>query len=82
MLSFLFNVLKGLFGILNSFLPDDPFTPYIRSFDAWDTALGWLNWVIPVNTCLVIAGLWLTALVAFTVISYALDVVFELKPEG
>lgn len=82
MLGFLFNLVSNVLGLFNGILPDDPFTPYINSLHQWDTALGWLNWVLPVNQFLVIAGLWLSALVLYTLVRYALDLVFELKPES
>lgn len=80
MLSFLFGLISGVLSLLTNFLPDSPLRGVIDALYTWDTALGWLNWVVPVGQMLAVFTLWLAALVTYTVVSYALDLVFDHAP--
>lgn len=68
MLEFLASILGGIVGLLTSVLPLSPFQN-IALGEGVDTALGWLNWVFPVNDCLGIFTLWLAAAIIAGVVS-------------
>lgn len=74
MLGVIVNLFSGIIGLLTSLLPLSPFKDAISSLPEWtDTALGWLNWLIPVQACLNFFLLWLTALLITTALSLILD---------
>lgn len=74
MLALIVNVFTGLIGILTSFLPLSPFRDALSSLPAWtDTALGWLNWLIPVQACLNFFLLWLAAVIVTTALGLIVD---------
>ena len=57
----LFNSLgEKLLGLL----PLSPFQEFISNFSSLPY-LGWLNWFFPVGDCLVVMGVWLTAVGLF-----------------
>lgn len=67
MLGFLVGVLGAFYSLLSGVLPQSPFRALQIGADI-DTALGWLNWVVPVGDMLSLMGLWLAAiLTAFIV---------------
>lgn len=72
MLGFLADLLGGVLGFLQRFLPDSPFQSIIEGTDSLRLGLGWLNWVLPVGDCLAIAALWLAALVVWIGVRLAL----------
>lgn len=74
MLGVIVNLFSGIIGLLTTFLPLSPFKDAISMLPAWtDTALGWLNWLIPVQACLNFFLLWLTALLITTALGLILD---------
>ena len=73
MIDAIFALLNGILSFLNGILPDSPFATIIEGNDAVLTALGWLNWLFPVGTCLGIFGVWLGLLVAWTALDIFLD---------
>lgn len=68
MLGLLGGVLGGLIRLLISVLPLSPFQG-ITLGEGFDTALGWLNWILPVNDMLGVFALWLSALIVCGVVS-------------
>lgn len=75
MLSFLVTLLTNVINFLLSFLPASPVQQYINSFNssALDTALGWLNWFVPVNDMLGLMSIWLLAIITYRAVQFALD---------
>lgn len=65
MLDFLNGLLRGIVGLLNSFLPNSPFSSFITGSETLSRGLGYLNWLFPVGDCLVIFGAVLAALVVW-----------------
>ena len=58
------NVLANwLVGLATTYLPASPFTN--MSFATWSTAIGWLNWLVPVSDCLGLFDLWLLCCAAW-----------------
>lgn len=45
-------------------LPTSPFQEFVSQFSSLPY-LGWLNWFFPVGDCLVVMGVWLTAVALF-----------------
>jgi len=50
--------------MLLSLLPSDPFISHINSMEI-SPYVGFINWVIPVGTCLTIGASWLLAITIF-----------------
>lgn len=71
MLAFIAEILTGLVSLLTGVLPQSPFQG-ITLGEGIDTALGWLNWVFPVNECARIFGLWLAAALIVGVASFVI----------
>lgn len=69
MIGFLGGILGGLVRLLIGVLPLSPFQG-ITLGEGFDTAIGWLNWVVPVNDMLGIFTLWLAAALAAGVVSF------------
>lgn len=58
-------IIKLLLNIM-SFLPDSPFqNPDLIDLSAVSSMLGWINWLIPFDTCTIIFGMWLAALSSY-----------------
>lgn len=60
----------GLFGIINMFFGLLPSFSLMDHIDTSASSLisdyaGWLNWFVPVQTLVIIAGLWVSALVLY-----------------
>lgn len=77
MMDFVLDMLKGLLGFVANALPDSPVTQWIGNLDSLQTALGWLNWVFPLGTCVGLFALYLGLLLAWAGVRYLLG-----KPLG
>lgn len=77
MLAFLGDLLTGILGFLNQFLPDSPFQTLIDDTSALVTGLGWLNWFVPVGTMLGIFAAWLGLMVAFVAVKMVIGKAFS-----
>lgn len=64
MLDWMGELFAKFAGAVASVLPTSPFSSAIDSLSNLPY-LGWLNWIIPVGTCMKIAGAWLTAIGLF-----------------
>lgn len=62
--------LADVFNVIISILPDSPFT-FINNSDV-SKYLGYLNWVIPIETFISITVLWVTAIVIYYSVSIVL----------
>lgn len=71
MLAWFSEIFNALAAAIVSVLPSSPFADAIASFKDLPY-LGWLNWFIPVGTCIKIAGAWLVAIGLFYVYSIAM----------
>lgn len=69
MLNQLINVLMKLVTQLVNILPLSPFQPFIQQFKGNIPFVGYLNWLIPVKSMMVIAGAWLAAIALFYIYS-------------
>lgn len=69
MLTFLAELLGGFINLLTGVLPQSPFQN-ITLGEGVGTALGWLNWIVPVGDMLGIFALWLTAAVICGVVMF------------
>lgn len=62
------EILSSLWGAfsesLMKVLPLSPFRQYLQYFSDLPY-LGWLNWLFPVRDCLIVMGVWLTAITTF-----------------
>lgn len=72
MLEFVVGLFQGIVNLLKSVLPVSPFHDLTISSDVGN-ALGWLNWVFPIADCLAIMTAWLSALLLFTVVRFAVS---------
>lgn len=73
MLGWLVGFLSSFLSNLADMLPNDPFTEVVAGLSTIDTALGWLNWLMPVSQCLGLFLAWLSVAVIWSVTSYLLD---------
>lgn len=73
MIDVILSFLNGILGFLNGILPDSPFTDIIEGNETMLNALGWLNWLVPINDLLAIFSVYLVALLAYQAASLALD---------
>lgn len=64
MLKWLAEFMNAFAGALAKVLPLSPFQQYIESFKNLPY-LGYLNWFIPVGTCIKIGAAWLSAIALF-----------------
>lgn len=69
MLEFIVGFFEGIYHTLTGILPVSPFQG-ISFSDAVGTALGWLNWLVPVGDMLGIFSLWLTAAIVAAVANF------------
>ena len=72
MLSFLADLISGLLGFLNSFLPDSPFRDFLTSTESLQLGLGWLNWFVPIGQMLTFFALYLGLLVVWVGVRIAI----------
>ena len=63
--------LADVFNVIISILPDSPFTFINNSLDV-SKYLGYLNWVIPIETFVSITVPWVTAIVIYYSVSIVL----------
>lgn len=64
MLTWMKEILDKFLALIVSLLPLSPFSAYIDSLEQVPY-LGYLNWFIPVGTCLKIGAAWLSAITVF-----------------
>lgn len=64
MIALIVGFFEGIINLLKGILPQSPFQDITVSEDI-DLALGWLNWILPVDNCLRWFTAWLIALLAF-----------------
>lgn len=67
-----------LFEKLISLLPGDPFRPFLEQF-ASIPYLGFLNWFIPIGTCVKIGVAWLAAIAGFYAIQFLIKQIGSLS---
>lgn len=73
MIDVILSFLNGVLGFLNGLLPDSPFSDIIQSNEMMLNALGWLNWLVPINDLMAFFSVYLVALLAYQAASLALD---------
>lgn len=73
MIGLVVGLIQGVLGFLNSVLPTSPFQGMLTGLDSLQLGLGWLNWVVPVGDMALIFGLWLTALLAWAAVDWAMS---------
>ena len=59
----------AIWGIILVILPSTPFMQYLEAFTQTEY-LNWLNWFIPIHTCVTIMTTWWVAVVAYYGISW------------
>ena len=64
MLTWMKEILDKFLALIVSLLPLSPFAAYIDSLEQVPY-LGYLNWFVPVGTCLKIGAAWLSAIALF-----------------
>lgn len=64
MFTFMKEILDKFLSFLLSILPTSPFAPMIDSLEQMPY-LGYINYFVPVGTCIKIGEAWLTAIVIF-----------------
>lgn len=83
MIAIIGAILVAFFGMLALLLPASPFAS-ITSSPAYDTALGWLNWLLPINDMLTLfiawAGAIMVCVIAFVVLKFSMK--FGMKISG
>lgn len=83
MIAIIAGILVAFFAIYAAVFPDSPFGQLALS-DAYDTALGWLNWVVPVYDMVTLFVTWVGVIMAcaisFVVIKYSIK--FGMKLSG
>lgn len=65
MIDVVLELVNGLLTLLNGILPSSPFSGLIESNENVITALGWLNWFVPISDLLVMFSAYLIALLAW-----------------
>lgn len=70
-MDFFIGIFESLAETITKVLPLSPFQEHIAQF-ANLPFLPWLNWFIPVKACLVVFGVWLTAVGLFYFYSIAM----------
>lgn len=75
MLSFLVLLTTAVVNFLLSFLPASPIQAFVTdvTVSSFATALGWLNWFVPVSNMLALMSVWLAAIVTYRAVKFALD---------
>ena len=68
-LGFIGDAVQGLFGWLADVLPQSPFTG-LQLPQGVDTALGWLNWLVPMGGIMALYAAWLAAVLLYRVIRF------------
>lgn len=64
-------IVTGLLALFSAFLPVSPFAGLTLPAE-YDTALGWLNWILPVGDMLGMFGVWLSGVVLYVAVRYLL----------
>lgn len=72
MIDVVLELVNGILGFLNGVLPDSPFQGLIETNESVLTALGWLNWFVPVGQLLAIFAVYVAALLAWQAVDMAL----------
>lgn len=71
MLQLLVGIFSGLVGFLSGVLPTSPFQG-ITLPESVGVALGWLNWLVPVNDMLRVFAAWLVAGIIVAIVRFVL----------
>lgn len=71
MLALLVGLFSGIVHILTGVLPTSPFQG-ITLPESVDMALGWLNWLVPVNDMMRVFGAWLAAGIIVAIVRFVL----------
>lgn len=71
MAAFVIGVVTTLIGGLVSLLPMSPFRNF-EIAESMETGLGWLNWFIDIESCMIIFNTWLGLCIA----AYVIDWIF------
>lgn len=69
MLNQFLNVLLKLVGQLLDILPKSPFKGFIEQLKGSIPHVGWINWLIPVQSILVVGGVWLGVIAVYYIYS-------------
>lgn len=69
-INIIIKAIASFFGVILSFLPKSPFSLIDNS--AIKDFLGYLNWIVPINSILAIGEAWLVAVGIFYIYSIAL----------
>lgn len=72
MIDLLTSIISGICGFLSTVLPDSPFQDIVASTSALHQGLGWLNWFVPVADLALIFAAWLTVLLIWAAVDFAL----------
>lgn len=72
MISAIVGFITGILGFLNSILPNSPFTDLLVGTQGLATALGWLNWIVPVGDLMAIFAAYLAVLLIWAAVDMAL----------
>lgn len=67
------NVVGALVTFLSAILPTSPFAGMSLDMEGIDTAMGWLNWLMPFGEMLTLLGAWVAAGLAWAAFSWAFD---------
>ena len=65
------SFLQTIAAALLTILPNDPFKPFINNI-AISPYVKYINWLIPVGTCVTILTAWLSAIAVFYIYQIAL----------
>ena len=69
MLEFIVAAFNAVVTFLGSLLPTSPFANIQLAGDM-GLALGWLNWVVPIQACGVLFAAWLAAFAVYIVVKF------------
>ena len=76
MFGWLLNYLSTIVDFLGDTLPDSPFasvTQGMSTNDIIQSALGWLNWFVPIGSMSALMAAWLLIALAWLAVTYFLD---------
>lgn len=63
-MEWMYGIVQNLGSAVLALLPASPFRGFIDDFVP-PTYLGWLNWFFPVQSILIILGIWLSSIALF-----------------
>lgn len=78
MLDLFYSMAAAVIELLVMVLPDSPITDWLATFSMEDSAivtgLGWLNWLVDINACLLIFTAWLACVAVYYGARYGISV--------